>query len=162
LDIYIHEYKRRVLEDEATEREASRSRLAFPRRATRAARALVSSALGLNNLQPSRTVVWRFEWYADGVGEFLRFVELGCCASRCRVPSAADAFIRNLAAGRKLHHVVKLADRCTFFLLWLPFFISDSPAEEHGVFDCFVWAGLSMAGLRAAVVLACSLCRARP
>ena len=105
-----HECKRRVLEDEATEREASRSRLAFPRRAARAVRALVSSALGLNNLQPSRAAVRRFEWYADGAGEFLRFVELGCYAPRCRVPSAADAFVRNLAAGRKLQHVVELAD----------------------------------------------------
>jgi hypothetical protein len=82
--------------------------------------------------------VRRFEWYADDAGEFLRFVELGCCASRCRVPSVADAFIRNLAAGRKLQHMVELADRCTFFLLWLSFFISDSPVEERGVFDCFV------------------------
>ncbi|ONM28087.1 uncharacterized protein [Zea mays] len=132
-DAMLHECKRRVLEDEATEREASRGRLAFPRRAARAARALVSSALGLNNLQPSRAAVRRFEWYADGAGEFLRFVELGCCAPRCRVPSAADAFVRNLAAGRKLQHVVELGDRCTFFLLWLPFFISDPPAEERGV-----------------------------
>jgi hypothetical protein len=139
-----HECKRRVLEDEATEREASRGRLAFRRRVARAASALVSSALGLNNLQPSRAAVRRFEWYADGAGEFLRFVELGCYAPRCRVPSAADAFVRNLAAGRKLQHVVEVADR------------------SGGLLRSSGWAGLSVPSLRAAVVPTCSSCRAGP
>jgi hypothetical protein len=84
--VALRERKQRaVQEDEAKERASS-----FPRRLARAATSLAAAA------------VRRFEWFADGAREFLRFVELGGTPLRCAVH--VDPLIGRLLAGEELRY----------------------------------------------------------
>jgi len=71
----LHKCKKRVLEDEQLEHEVRKSSL--PRRIAHATKSFVSSIFNCNNDGLSRSIVQRFEWYADGANEFMRYVELG-------------------------------------------------------------------------------------
>ncbi|CAN6361273.1 unnamed protein product [Urochloa humidicola] len=76
---------RTVAEDEAREQEAMRQRRSssFPRRLAHAAKNSIFDAAALfgrgcgDSGHAAAAAVRRFEWLADGAGEFVRFVELG-------------------------------------------------------------------------------------
>ncbi|CAN6196742.1 unnamed protein product [Urochloa humidicola] len=72
-----------------------------------------------------RSDVRRFEWYADGACEFLRFVELGGTPRR---HVSFDPPIRHLLRGNILQNKFNRGDACTLFLLWVPFI-----TEDHGI-----------------------------
>ncbi|CAL4994827.1 unnamed protein product [Urochloa decumbens] len=118
----LHKCKHRILEEEKMEQEVSNS--TFPKRIAHATKSFISSAFGLNN-PLSRSIVRRFEWYADGASDFLRFIELGCTRI-CHMPF--NPFVKNLFTGKKLQHKIDLGNQSTFFLLWLPF-----STPEHGI-----------------------------
>jgi hypothetical protein len=75
-DEKLHKCKQRILEAELMEQEVRNS--SIPKRIGHATKSFVFSIFNHNNddeLNPS--VLKRFEWYADGASEFLRFIELG-------------------------------------------------------------------------------------
>ena len=121
-DDTLHECKNRILEEEQIEQEVRN--LAFPKRIAHATRSFISSAFGHDNQQLS-SVVQRFEWYADGASDFLRFIELGC-TPYCHMPF--NPFIKNFFSGKKLQHKIDQGNETTFFVLWLPFITA-----EHGI-----------------------------
>ncbi|KAJ1287532.1 hypothetical protein BS78_02G017500 [Paspalum vaginatum] len=123
-DETLHRWKQRILEDEQTEKEVSKSK--FPKRIAHTAKSFVSSIFSsANKDEASNSVVRRFEWFADGASEFLRLVELGGTPRR-HMPF--DPLIRHLLAGKKLHHRIIQADKCPLILLWVPFITA-----EHGI-----------------------------
>ncbi|XP_025828680.1 uncharacterized protein LOC112903663 [Panicum hallii] len=71
----LHKCKQRILEDEQMEREVKNSSL--PNRIVHATKSFVFSILNRINNELSKSIAQRFEWYANGAGEFLRFIELG-------------------------------------------------------------------------------------
>jgi hypothetical protein len=114
--------KQRIIEEEQVEQEVRNS--TFPKRIAHSTKSFISSAFGHDN-QLSRSVVQKFEWYADGASDFLRFIELGC-TPHCHIPF--NPFIKNLFAGKKLQHKINQGNGSTFFVLWLPF-----RTAEHGI-----------------------------
>ncbi|KAF8713961.1 hypothetical protein HU200_027948 [Digitaria exilis] len=123
-DDTLQKCKHRIIEDEQIEQEVRNS--AFPKRIAHATKSFISSAFGHNN-QLSRSVVRRFEWYADGACDFLRFIELGC-TPHCHMSFNLNSFIRNLFAGKELQYKIDQGNESTFFVLWLPF-----SKAEHGI-----------------------------
>ncbi|RCV39360.1 hypothetical protein SETIT_8G217600v2 [Setaria italica] len=92
-DDTLHKCKQRILEDEQMEREVKNSSL------------------------PNRIVhATKFERYADGASEFLRFKELGGAPHR-HMPF--DLVDKNLFAGKELHHKIVLGNKYPLFQLWL-------------------------------------------
>ncbi|WVZ61670.1 LOW QUALITY PROTEIN: hypothetical protein U9M48_011508 [Paspalum notatum var. saurae] len=122
-DETLHRWKQRILEDEQTEKEVSKSK--FPKRIAHTAKSFVSSIFSANKDESNNSVVQRFEWFADGASDFLRLVELGGTPRR-HMPF--DPLIRHLLAGKKLHHRIIQADKCLLILLWIPFITA-----EHGI-----------------------------
>jgi len=120
-DDTLHECKNRILEEEQIEQEVRNS--AFPKRIAHATKSFISSAFAHDNQLSS--VVQRFEWYADGASDFLRFIELGC-TPYCHMPF--NPFIKNFFSGKKLQHKIDQGNETTFFVLWLPFITA-----EHGI-----------------------------
>jgi len=51
----------------------------------------------------SSSITQRCEWYADGASEFLRFIKFGG-TPRCHMPF--DSLVKNLFAGKELHHKI--------------------------------------------------------
>ena len=74
-DETMHKCKQRILEDEQMQQEVRISSL--PTWIVHATKSFVSTVLYRNNNKQSRSMAQRFEWYADGTSEFLRFIELG-------------------------------------------------------------------------------------
>ncbi|KAG2639613.1 hypothetical protein PVAP13_2KG187348 [Panicum virgatum] len=66
-----------------------------------ATKSFVSSVLNCNSNKLSRSITQRFEWYADGASEFLRFIQFGG-TPRCHMPF--HSLVKNLFAGKELHH----------------------------------------------------------
>jgi len=64
----------------------------------------------------SRFIAQRFEWYADGASEFLRFIELGG-TPRCHM--LFDSLVKNLLAGKVLHHKIIRGNKHPSFQLCL-------------------------------------------
>ncbi|CAL5078010.1 unnamed protein product [Urochloa decumbens] len=122
-DDMMHKCKNRILEKEQIEQEVRNS--AFPKRIAHATKAFISSAFSHDN-QLSTSVVRRFEWYADGASDFLRFIELGC-TPHCHMPF--NPFIKNLFSGKKLQHKIDQGNKNTFFVLWLPFITAEYGIE---------------------------------
>ncbi|KAJ1287535.1 hypothetical protein BS78_02G017800 [Paspalum vaginatum] len=123
-DDTLHRFKQRILEDEEAENEVRKS--SFPRRVAHATKSIVSSIFSLNNNDDSdSSAVRRFERFADGATEFLRFVEFG--GTPCR-HMPFDHLVRHLLTGKKLQYMTIQANRCTLILLLAPFV-----TEEHGV-----------------------------
>ncbi|GJN10426.1 hypothetical protein PR202_ga28519 [Eleusine coracana subsp. coracana] len=122
-DDTLHKWKQRILEDEQIEQEVSNSSL--PNRIVHATKSFVISVLtGKNEL--SSSVVERFEWFAAGASEFLRFVELGGTPRR---HIAFRSLVKNLFAGKELHYKNVQGDGHLLFRLWLlPF-----STTEHGI-----------------------------
>jgi hypothetical protein len=97
----LRDCKQRAVEDEAREQELRSSSFSFPRRLAHATKSLLA---GLFNRDGSgaAAAVRRFEWLADGAGEFLRFVELGGTPRRRCVH--VDPLIGHLLAGQELRY----------------------------------------------------------
>ncbi|XP_025826721.1 uncharacterized protein LOC112902040 isoform X2 [Panicum hallii] len=113
-DDTLHKCKQRILEDQQMKREVKNSSL--PNRIVHATKSFVFSVLNRNNNELIRSTAQRFEWYADGASEFLRFIEFGG-TPRCHMPF--DSFIKNLFAGKELHHKIVRGNKYPSFQLWL-------------------------------------------
>ena len=70
-DEKLHKCKQRILEEERMEQEVRNS--SIPKRIGHATKSFVFSIFNRNNVELNPSVVKRFEWYADGASEFLRF-----------------------------------------------------------------------------------------
>ncbi|XP_066393176.1 uncharacterized protein [Miscanthus floridulus] len=119
----LHKCKLRILEDEHMEKEVSN--FSLPKRVVHATRSFVSSIFNHDNNDLNRSIVQRFEWFADGASEFLRLLEIGG-TPRCCMPF--NPFIRHLLAGKILHHRIIRANKRPLFLLLAPFI-----SAEHGI-----------------------------
>ncbi|XP_066358352.1 uncharacterized protein [Miscanthus floridulus] len=96
----LRECKQRAVEDEAREQELRSS--SFPRRLAHATKSLLAGLFNRDGSNhASRAAVRRFEWLADGAGEFLRFVELGGTPRRY---VHVDPLIGHLLAGQELRY----------------------------------------------------------
>ncbi|WVZ61675.1 hypothetical protein U9M48_011512 [Paspalum notatum var. saurae] len=121
-DDTLQKCKHRILEEEQMEQEVRNS--SFSKRIAHATKSFISSAFGHDN-HLSRSTVRRFEWFADGASDFLRFVELGC-TPHCHMPF--NPITKNLFTGKRLQHKIDQGNEGAFFLLWLPF-----KTAEHGM-----------------------------
>jgi len=110
----LHKSKQRILEREQMKREVKNSSL--PNRIVHATKSFVSSVLDRNNNELTRSIAQRFEWYAAGASEFLRFVEFGGTPC-CHMPF--DSLVKNLFAGKQLHHKIVRGNKYPSFQLWL-------------------------------------------
>jgi hypothetical protein len=100
-DETLHKCKLRILQDEQMEQEVRSASIA--KRIVHATKSFVSSVLSCSNNELSRSITQRFEWYADGANEFLRFIKFGG-TPRCHMPF--HSLVKNLFAGKKLHHKI--------------------------------------------------------
>ncbi|PAN09337.1 hypothetical protein PAHAL_2G014500 [Panicum hallii] len=122
-DDTLHKCKQRILEDEQMEREVKNSSL--PNRIVHVTKSFVFSVLNWSNNKLSRSIAQRYEWYADGASEFLRFIELGG-TPRHHMPF--NSLVQNLFAGKELHHKIVRGDKYPLCQLWL----GPTRASEHG------------------------------
>jgi hypothetical protein len=123
-DDTLHKCKQIILEDEQMEQEVKNSSL--PNRIVHATKTFVFSIPKSNNNELSRSIAQRFEWYADGASEFVRFIELGG-TPRCHMPF--HSLVRNLFSGKELHHRITRGNgNPSFQLLLVPF-----STEEYGI-----------------------------
>jgi hypothetical protein len=127
-DDTLHKCKSRILEEEQIEHEVRNS--AFPKRIAHATKSFISSAFHQDN-QLKTSVVQRFEWYADGASDFLRFMELGC-TPHCHMPF--NPFNKNFFSGKKMQHKIDQGNESTFFILWLPFITAEHKVEVTLIF----------------------------
>lgn len=105
--------QRAVVEDDGTA-------ASYPRRLARAATSFVAALFGGRDddgdaSRAAAAAVRRFEWFADGAGEFLRFAELGSTPLRCAVH--VDPLIGRLLAGEELRY--RVVRRSQYHLLWV-------------------------------------------
>ncbi|CAN6374799.1 unnamed protein product [Urochloa humidicola] len=129
-DDTLYRYKKIILEEEQIEQEARNS--SIPKRIAHVTKSFIFSAFGHNNYESSRSVVRRFEWFADSASEFLRFIELGGTPIR---QMSSESFLKHLFAGKELQHKIVRGNENPLFQLWLgPFF-----TEEHGIEACLVF-----------------------
>jgi hypothetical protein len=84
-DEKLHKCKQRILEEERMEQEVRNS--SIPKQIGHATKSFVFSIFNCNNDELNPSVVKRFEWYADGASEFLRFIELGGRARKRGCPN---------------------------------------------------------------------------
>ncbi|XP_021309929.1 uncharacterized protein LOC8054452 isoform X3 [Sorghum bicolor] len=130
-DEKLHKCKQRILEDERMEQEVRNSSIS--RRIEHATKSFVSSIFNRNNDELNPSVVKRFEWYADGASEFLRFIELGG-TPLCHV-MPFGSLIKNLFAGKELHHKIVRGSQRPLCLLWLiPFSTAEQATEVVLIF----------------------------
>ena len=110
----LYEHKKIIVEEEQMEHEVRNS--SFPRRIAHATKSFIFSSFGRNNYESSRSVVRRFEWFANSASEFLRFIEVGGTPSR---QMSFNSFVKHLFAGRELQHKIVRGNEYPLFLLWL-------------------------------------------
>jgi len=122
-DDTLHKCKQRILEDEQMEQRVRNSSL--PSRIAHATKSFVSSIINCDTKRLRTSTVQRFEWFADGATEFLRFVELGGTPRR---HISFYSLVNNLFAGKELHHKIIGANQHPSFELWLEPF----GTAEHG------------------------------
>ncbi|KAG2639617.1 hypothetical protein PVAP13_2KG020200 [Panicum virgatum] len=116
-DDTLHKCKQRILEDEQMEQRVRNS--SFPKRIVHATKL-------------RRSTVQRFEWFADGASEFLRFVELGGTPRR---HISFYSLVNNLFAGKELHHKFIGANQHPRSELWLaPFGTAEHGTEASLIF----------------------------
>ncbi|GJN24362.1 hypothetical protein PR202_gb12099 [Eleusine coracana subsp. coracana] len=128
-DDTLHKCKQRILEDEQIEQEVRSTFL--PNRIARATKSFVFSVFSGNNNKLSNSTIQRFEWFATGASEFLRFIELGG-TPRCHIPSYS--LVKNLFAGMELHHIV-WGNGYPLFQLWLlPYSTAEHGKEARLIF----------------------------
>ena len=112
----------------------------FPlhKRVVHATMSFVFSIFNHDNNDLNRSIVQRFEWFADGASEFLRLLEHGG-TPRCNMPF--DSLTRHLLAGKILKHRIIRANKCPLFLQLAPFTSADHGIEGRLYFmqkDCNV------------------------
>ena len=123
-DDTLHKYKHRILEKEQMEQEVRNS--SIPNQIVHATKSFALSIFNHDNGMLSRSTVQRFEWFADGASEFLRFIELGGTPHR---QVTFHSLVKHLFAGKELHHKIAHGKEYPSFLLWLvPF-----RTAEHGI-----------------------------
>ena len=122
----LHKCKQRIEQDQWVEQELMNCSL--PSRIVRATKSFIFSTFGDKN-ELSRFMVQRFEWFADGASEFLRFIEVGG-TPRCHMPF--KSLIRNLFAGMELQHKIVWGNEYPSYLLWLV----PSITPDHGIEAC--------------------------
>jgi hypothetical protein len=110
----LHRCKQRILEGEQMEQEVKNSSL--PNRIMHATKSFALSIFKHNDNDLRRSIAQRFEWYADGASEFLRFIELGGTPRR-HMP--VKSLVKNLFAGKELHHKIVRGNEYPLFQLWL-------------------------------------------
>ncbi|CAN6196741.1 unnamed protein product [Urochloa humidicola] len=120
----LRECQERILEKDRTEQEVRSS--AFPIRIAHATKSFIFSAFTYNDSELSKSIVQRFEWFASGASEFVRFVELGGTPYR-HMPF--NSIIRNLFVGNELQHKIFRGNEYpSILLLLIPF-----NTAEHGI-----------------------------
>ncbi|WVZ62716.1 hypothetical protein U9M48_012427 [Paspalum notatum var. saurae] len=110
--------QQRAREEQEVE-EAVRTSSLLPRRIARSVRSLVSSIFTTTSsselsLSVSAAAVRRFEWFADGASEFLRFVELGGGAT---ATPRRRMFLDQLFAGKMVRYRRVLGSQCHLLIL---------------------------------------------
>ncbi|EER97896.2 hypothetical protein SORBI_3002G018800 [Sorghum bicolor] len=112
----LHRCKRHVREEEEVEEGVRNSSL--PNRMAHQVKSFVSSILS-NNSSGSRELsisnVRRFEWFAEGASEFLRFVELG--GGTPRQLMFFDPLVTHLFAGKMIRYKLMLGSQCHLAIL---------------------------------------------
>uniref|UniRef100_I1Q7P8 Rx N-terminal domain-containing protein n=1 Tax=Oryza glaberrima TaxID=4538 RepID=I1Q7P8_ORYGL len=103
--------RQRVQEEQEAEQVARNS--FFPRRIAHATKSLISSIFHGNIDEPSRSVVRRFECFADGANDFLRSVEFG---GTPRHYLFFDPLIGHLLAGETLEYMVQGNKQLLFWI----------------------------------------------
>jgi hypothetical protein len=123
-DEALQKCRQRILEEEQIEEEVRNS--TFPKRLAHATTSFILSAFSSNKNELSRSIVRRFEWFADGASEFLRFIEFG---GTPRGQMSVNSMIKHLFAGNILHHKIVGENKYPLFLLSVfPF-----RTAEHGI-----------------------------
>ncbi|CAN6181027.1 unnamed protein product [Urochloa humidicola] len=129
-DDILQKCKQRILEDEEIQKVVRNS--SFPKRVAHTTTSFVYSIFSHDNDELSRSTVRRFEWFADGASEFVRLVELGG-TPHCHMPF--HSFIKQLFAGKALHHKIVQGNNYPLFLLCLvPFNTIEHGTEASLVF----------------------------
>nr|TKW30240.1 hypothetical protein SEVIR_2G022600v2 [Setaria viridis] len=113
-DDTLHKCKQRILEDEQMERDVKNSSL--PNRIVHATKSFALSIFKRNYNDLRRSIAQRFEWYADGASEFLRFIELG--GTPC-LHMHFESLVKNIFAGKELHHKIVRGNEYPLFQLLL-------------------------------------------
>ncbi|RCV09312.1 hypothetical protein SETIT_2G017200v2 [Setaria italica] len=83
--------------------ETSNKNSSLPNRIVHATKSFALSIFKRNDNDLRRSIAQRFEWYANGASEFLRFIEL----------------VKNLFACKELHHKIVQGNEYPLFQLWL-------------------------------------------
>ncbi|XP_062183350.1 uncharacterized protein LOC133887419 [Phragmites australis] len=109
-------------EEEGTENGVRK--LTFPKRIAHTAKSFVSSIFNRGDDELSGSTVRRFEWFADGASEFLRYVELG---GTPRQYMFFDPLVRHLLAGKGTEYSFVRGDQ------HLSFFLKPFSPPEHGI-----------------------------
>uniref|UniRef100_A0A0E0LGH5 Uncharacterized protein n=1 Tax=Oryza punctata TaxID=4537 RepID=A0A0E0LGH5_ORYPU len=128
-DDTLRKCRQHVLEEEETEQEVRN--FSFPRRIAHATKSLVSSLFYSNIGGSCRSAVRRFEWFADGANDFLRFVEFGGTPHQYLF---FDPLIRQLLAGKTLEYKLVSENKYRLFVI-RPFCISEHRIEARLIFD---------------------------
>ncbi|KAL6647746.1 hypothetical protein ACP70R_015183 [Stipagrostis hirtigluma subsp. patula] len=129
-DETLHKCKQRVLEEKQMVQEARNSSLG--KQIAHVTKSFVFSFIGHNDNELSRSIVRRFEWFADGASEFLRFVQYGG-TPRCHIHF--DSLTKYLFAGKELQHkIVRGNENHPLMLLLLPFSTSERGIEVFLLF----------------------------
>jgi hypothetical protein len=112
----LHRCKRHVREEEEVEYGVRNSSL--PNRIAHHVKSFVSSIFSDNNRgtrELSLSNVRRFEWFAEGSSEFLRFVELG--GGTPRQFMFFDPLVTHLFAGKMIRYKLVLGSQCHLVIL---------------------------------------------
>uniref|UniRef100_A0A0D9WV11 Uncharacterized protein n=1 Tax=Leersia perrieri TaxID=77586 RepID=A0A0D9WV11_9ORYZ len=140
-DDTLRKCRQRVQEEEEAKQQVRNS--SFPRWIASATKSLISSIVHGNIDEPSRSVVRRFEWFADGANDFLRYVESGGTPRRYLF---FDPLIGHLLAGKRLEYKLLQGNRQHLFWIrpnniaergveaMLIFFYRDCSAPEDNFF----------------------------
>jgi hypothetical protein len=103
---------RQHVEEEEAEQLVRNS--SFPMQIVHATKSLVLSIYNGNIHEPNRSVVRRFEWYADGANDFLRSVEFG--GTPCYY-LFFDPLVGHVLAGETLDYKLVQGNRYHLFLI---------------------------------------------
>jgi hypothetical protein len=120
----LHKCKHQILEKDQIEQEVRNSSL--PNRIVHATKSFAFSIFNSSHDELNESTVQRFEWFADGATEFLRFMELGGTPRR---HLTFNSLVKHLFAGKGLHYRVVRGKEYPSFLLWLVPYCT----AEHGI-----------------------------
>jgi hypothetical protein len=125
----LHKCKHKILEKEQIEQEARNSSL--PNRIVHATKSFAFSIFH-SSKELDRSIVQRFEWFADGATDFLRFMELGGTPRR---HLTFNSLVKHLFEGKGLYYKIVRGKEYPSFLLWLvPFYTGENGIEVTVIF----------------------------